>query len=214
MIKAFFSGVLFGLSLAFALGPALFSLIQTSIKRGFRSGLYFSIGIFASDLTILFLFFWGISSIITAQSNQMLLGIIGSGVLIFFGIFTFLKKPEIDDAGENGETMTTQNSSPLKYIAKGFVLNVTNPAVWLIWGAITTFGTSSYPGLYWYNIIFLFGVLFTIFTTDIIKCFIAGQIKQFLRPRIVSFINHAIGILLIIFGIIMFINVLGKYVSF
>jgi threonine/homoserine/homoserine lactone efflux protein len=44
-------GVILGLTLAmfFGFGPALFALLQTTIHRGFISGLMLAIGIFLSD---------------------------------------------------------------------------------------------------------------------------------------------------------------------
>ena len=44
-MSPFLQGILVGLTFAVLLGPAFFSLIQTSIQRGFRSGLFLALGI-------------------------------------------------------------------------------------------------------------------------------------------------------------------------
>jgi len=48
-MEAVFNGVIYGLVLAVLVGPVFFTLIQTSIERGFKSGVYVAIGISLSD---------------------------------------------------------------------------------------------------------------------------------------------------------------------
>ena len=43
-------GILFGLTLSLMVGPAFFSLIQTSITQGFRSGSQLAMGVALSDV--------------------------------------------------------------------------------------------------------------------------------------------------------------------
>jgi len=42
-------GVLFGIVISFMLGPAFFILIETSIKKGFKSALFLDLGILLSE---------------------------------------------------------------------------------------------------------------------------------------------------------------------
>ena len=42
-------GILFGIVISFMLGPAFFILIETSIKKGFKSALFLDLGILLSD---------------------------------------------------------------------------------------------------------------------------------------------------------------------
>ncbi len=52
-----FKGILMGLTLAlvFGFGPAFFSLIQTSINRGFKSAMFLDVGIVVNDIMIVIL---------------------------------------------------------------------------------------------------------------------------------------------------------------
>ena len=45
----FQKGILFGIMISFMLGPAFFILIETSIKKGFKSALFLDLGILLSD---------------------------------------------------------------------------------------------------------------------------------------------------------------------
>jgi threonine/homoserine/homoserine lactone efflux protein len=70
MLHTILKGTLLGLTLAGLLGPAFFSLVQTSIHRGFKSGMFLAIGIFFSDSLLIFLSYIGISQIFNAPQNQ------------------------------------------------------------------------------------------------------------------------------------------------
>lgn len=55
MFHPLLEGIVIGFTIAILTGPAFFSLIQTSIHRGFRSGLFLAGGIFLSDASLLML---------------------------------------------------------------------------------------------------------------------------------------------------------------
>jgi threonine/homoserine/homoserine lactone efflux protein len=95
MIKVFLGGLLLGLILSVTLGPAFFTIIQTSIDRGFKRALYISIGVALSDIVLIFISFFGLSTILQAGNNQVYIAIAGGVILILFGIHTFRKKPEL-----------------------------------------------------------------------------------------------------------------------
>ncbi|MEQ9007485.1 MAG: LysE family transporter, partial [Ekhidna sp.] len=44
------NGLIFGLIFIFALGPAFFALIQTSIQQGLKKAIFLAIGISVSDV--------------------------------------------------------------------------------------------------------------------------------------------------------------------
>ncbi len=207
MIEGLFSGILLGLTMAIMLGPALFSLLQTSIHRGFRAGMYMSFGIFLSDCLLVALSYLGVSSIITEPDNTMVFGIVGGIVMILFGLFTFRKKPTMRSEPELDAPMPVGQVKPLKYMAKGFALNILNPFLlifWMGWMAYVgnTYGTRS-PEI----AIFFGGTLTTVLSTDLLKCFIAGQIKQYLKPRVITIVNYILAATLIVLGIYMILRV-------
>jgi len=55
---------------------------------------------------------------------------------------------------------------------------------------------------------FFLGTLLTVFSTDILKCFIANSIKQRLNSKVLVMLNHIVGILLILFGLALIVRVL------
>ncbi len=207
-MNPFLQGVLVGLTFAVLLGPAFFSLIQTSIHRGFRSGAFLAIGIFFSDLTALILAYFGSVQFLGSDPREnTLFSIIGGIILIIFGTFTFIRKVINPSDSVNNKN----NNKPSKfyvYVIKGFFLNAANPGMWFIWVTVVVsisarFGVNNYD-----TYIFLAGALGTIFSTDILKCFISHQIKHFLNLKIMIWMNRIVGIILIGFGTYLIINLM------
>ncbi len=201
-------GVLVGLTFAVLLGPAFFSLIQTSIQRGFRSGFFLAIGIFISDLTALMLAYFGATQFLGKDPREnFLFSIIGGIILIIFGTFTFIRKVSSQKQIE-GDNENKRASKPYVYIIKGFLLNAANPGMWFIWITVVVsisanFGVNN-RAIY----IFLSGVLGTIFATDIFKCFISNQIKHLINDKVLTWMNRIVGVVLIGFGTYLIINVM------
>lgn len=196
-------GMILGLTLAIMLGPALFTLIQTSIHRGLYRGTILAFGIFLSDLTLVWFCYLGAAQIFGDERNGILFGIIGGLILIAFGVVTYLRKVHInpDEMLDN-----VKKPGPLTYIFKGFFLNFANPFVWLFWVSVMVTVSASY-GPESFNVkLFFAGSLITIFTTDLIKVFVANQLKKYLKPKFLIALNHSVGILLVGFGIFLVIK--------
>ena len=207
-MNPFFQGVLVGLTFAVLLGPAFFSLIQTGIHRGFRSGVFLAIGIFFSDLTALILTYFGAIQFLGSDPRQnTLFSIIGGIILIIFGTYTFIRKVENPAGDEN----SGNNSKPSKfyvYIIKGFLLNAANPGMWFIWITVVVSISAKFGVNNEANYLFLAGALGTIFTTDLLKSFVSHQIKHYLNLKIMIWMNRIVGIILIGFGSYLIINTL------
>lgn len=207
-MNPFVEGMILGLTLAVLLGPALFALIQTGIHRGFFPGSLLATGIFISDLALLVLCFFGAFQILYDGYNRLFFGIISGLILIAYGIATFTRKIHIDN-----ENDMVNNKKPgwFTYILKGFFMNIANPFVWIFWMGVTVGITSNYGDETGEVMSFLGGVLFTIFTTDLIKVYIAKKIKGFLKPENVRKINKFVGIMLMCFGVFLMVRILAYH---
>lgn len=204
MIHPLFEGIFIGLTMAVMIGPAMFALLQTSIHRGTRSGVYLAIGIFLSDFLIVVMSYLGAAQLLNQGKKSLLVGLIGGTILIIYGIVTFTKKVQIDDA--NSLLEQKKIPGPLTYLVKGFFLNFANPFVWFFWFTVMM-GISGTYGSEFSAVSSLFGgVLITIFSTDVLKVFIASRIKQYMTPKVLNLVNYIVGILLVIFGIILIIR--------
>lgn len=209
MIKLFFGGVLLGFVIAFSLGPAFFSVIQTSIDRGMRYAVFVSLGVITSDLFLIAVVFYGLVHLFQILNIQIIMGFVGGIILCMFGIYTFRKKPEILLRRSSNYKTPVLTKNPLIYFSKGFVMNVFNPFVWIFWiSAVSSIIHNVDADIAFRNVtIFFAGTLLTIFLLDVAKILLASMLKRYLRLRIQLYINRAIGLVLIALGVIVLVRV-------
>jgi len=204
MIHPLFEGIFIGVTMAVMLGPAMFALLQTSIHRGTKAGVILAFGIFLSDLVIVVCSYLGAAQLLNQGKKSLVVGLIGGTVLIIFGIVTFTKKVQISDS--NNLLEQKRLPDPLTYLIKGFFLNFANPFVWFFWFTVMMGISGTYGSEFSAVSAFFGGVLLTIFSTDVLKVFIASRIKKYLTPKILNLVNYVVGILLVVFGIILIIR--------
>ncbi len=211
MVQALISGFFLGLTLAVVVGPAFFSLLQTSINRGFRIAMFMAIGVSLSDLTLILLSFLGISQLISGDKYRIIFGIVGGLILLIYGAYTFRKKivyTEINgtDNDEDKKYMKLNAPKPVLYIIKGYFLNLLNPFLLIFWMGMMGYVVAEYNSNIEKLSIFFATALVTVFSTDLLKCYLANQLKRFLKPAVLSFINHMVGIILFAFGLYLIIK--------
>lgn len=193
-------GILFGLTLSLMVGPAFFSLIQTSITKGFKSGMQLAFGVSLSDIIMVFIAWFGMSSLFATSYAQRIIGLIGGCVIIGFGIYTATRR-HITPSKRNIETT---GKMQWKYMLKGFVFNIANPGVWIYWliPINVAMGYEKKPS----QITFLICILITVLAMDLIKCAIANELKRFMTDNVITVMNRVVGSILILFGLYLLIT--------
>ncbi len=205
MLSIIGDGILLGLTLSivFGFGPALFALIQTSIHRGFFSGVLLAIGIFLSDVALVALCFFGAIKLVSEPKNYLLFGIISGIILIVFGIVTFFRRVKVTG---DGSLSNDNKPGPVTFLLKGFFLNIANPFVWIFWMSVVMGVAASYKENIENLILFFSGTLLTVITMDILKCFASFKIKKYLTVKFIEWVNRLAGIGLMGFGIFLIIK--------
>lgn len=215
----FLEGVIIGLSLALIMGfgPSFFTLIQTSISRGFKSALLLDFGIILNDIFIVALMMMtNVQFNINDRENVIYGGIAAGIILIIFGIYTFLLSPEkiMHISENNNQKINNMNEKfvdkPKWYIflTKGFVINIFNPFVWIFWVTCVATASSNFSGNKYSMIIFFLGVFATVLFFDILKAAGAYSLKRFFTAKMMKIMNQIIGIILIIFGLYIAVRVI------
>jgi len=203
-MNALYEGAALGLSLAFifGFGPAFFALIQTAINRGFWQGVLLAIGIFLNDITVVVLALLGSVTLIKGSENYKLLGIIGGSLLILFGLVILIRK----QVAKHKQEEQPISKYPIIYVGKGFLLNLANPFVWLFWLTVVVSATASYKANTYDLTLFFATALGLIFTTDILKVFMASRLKYLLTERFLIVLNKIAGLGLVLFGLFLIIR--------
>lgn len=207
MVASLWEGIILGLTLAFLIGPAFIALVQTSIHRGLHSGLLFALGIALSDLALISLSYMGAIQILTNESNQFIVGIIGGCILIGFGVFTFFKKYKVSTNRGIEVRVSVSGSGKITYVLKGFIMNILNPFLLIFWLGVMSFVSAKYGAGTKEVVTFFTAAIITVFLTDTIKCMVANHLRRFLNITILTWVNRAVGLSLVIFGLVMFVRV-------
>ncbi len=202
-IEPLISGMTFGLLLAAMLGPVFFAILQTSLHEGFKAGFYLAFGVLLSDIGLISICYTFAALVQKIDAHHEFMNWIGGILFIAFGIFNFFHKIKLKEIDDNKKTIHAQ------FVLKGFLINLFNPAVLFFWLGVV--GLLSVKDNYTQTdeAVFFGGTLLTIFTTDLLKSFIAHRIKNFLKPNIMIWLNRIIGIVLIGFGVQMILNVIS-----
>lgn len=199
MPAAILEGILMGLFLAILIGPVFFSLIKTSIQRGFYWGAMMAIGVALSDILYILITYSGISQLIQKPSFQIGLGLIGGSIMVIFGVVYIFKKQSKPVEPTSDEEVSSTYS--LKYIIRGFGLNAISPAVPFFWLGVVGFVTIKAQFTTNESYAFYIAVVLTTFGTDLLKAFLADRLSDILNPKILHRINLFAGIGLLGFGI-------------
>jgi threonine/homoserine/homoserine lactone efflux protein len=215
MFVTFIRGAILGFSMSVVfIGPALFALIQTSIKNGFRSAAAMAVGISLSDALLVFLSYLGAAQFLDNPKVKLYEGIGGSVVLFVFGIYELFQKHEDEKEAKIGiEAVANMNKRLPWMLAKGFILNILNPFVlfiWIIWMSNVSSHYSTKEDILFFSA----GTLGMILLLDLLKSLAANKLKKILTHKLMLVIHYIMAIALIISGIVLLYDVLtGKSVS-
>lgn len=198
-------GFLVGLGMIIFVGPVFFTLLQAAFQFGFKSGWAVAWGIIVSDVFCVILSEMGFRTFFESEKNQFYIGISGGLLLIGMGA-NYLLNPKL-------VAKTEISLTPMDYIGfftKGFLVNFVNPFVFLVWiGVIGQASSNGYKGQELH--LFLFAALLGIFLTDSLKAYFAHKIKGWMNPYRLKILYKIVGILLCIFGIVLWIKVFNIY---
>jgi threonine/homoserine/homoserine lactone efflux protein len=192
------NGIISGIVLALLIGPVFFTILQTSVERGFWSGVFVAIGVSCSDALYILISYLGLIQFIETENFRHYLAYAGGGSLLLFGLYyIFIKSRKL--SRYDPEKVHTR--SWFRLAAKGFLINGLSPMVVFFWiatvGVATTrLGyTSSKEAL-----IFFASIVATVFTTDIIKAKLAAKLRVIITPGFVRMMNIILGIVLVFFA--------------
>lgn len=195
----------YGFLLAFAVGPVFFTLIETSITKGFKAAVFFDLGAMFADIIFILIAFYSTSIILEKVKDDPGLLVFGGAVLIAYGIISYIRtaKSFIKIAREHYAVKVKKNLGGL--FLKGFLLNFVNFGVLAGWiGTIIMANalTSSKNGVFW----FLTTVLATFFLTDLLKITLAKKLRSKMTPRFTYKTKKWVSILIIGFGSLMLLQ--------
>lgn len=204
MFAAIGQGFIFGMALCFSIGPAFFGLIQTSLKRGYPSGIAMALGIFLSDFIYLLLAYFGISAWLMDDAYAIPVGVTGGVLLIAYGVYQYVKKTKVQNVdGDMGNAKSSYGAMALK----GFLMNLFNPFVIFLWIGAIGLASTKFNNEFPLVLAFFATTLATVLGTDILKSLAAHKIKGYLNDLWIHRVNQIAGIIMLISGIVLIVRV-------
>lgn len=194
-------GLALGLSLSLITGPIFFTIVQTSLRFGWKSGALVGIGIAISDTLLILAAYFGLKQMegwIAQPEVQLGMAAAGSLVLISIGIAMWMR--------------LNPTTSPARFpmiwrqaghLITGFLINTLNPFTVLFWITITgsiVFASKWSAGQSW---VFYGTLLFIITGTDIVKAVVAQQLTRWLKPHYLRRVQQLVAAALICFGLLL-----------
>jgi threonine/homoserine/homoserine lactone efflux protein len=192
------NGIISGIVLAFLIGPVFFTILQTSIEKGFWSGVFVAIGVSVSDALYILVAYLGLIQFMEAESFRLYLAYGGGIVLLLFGLYyLFVKSKKLSqyDPGKAG------TRSWFRLAAKGFIINGLSPMVLFFW--IATVGVATTRLGYTTTneaTVFFSSIVGTVFTTDVIKAKLADKLRILVTPGFIRVMNIVLGVVLVLFA--------------
>lgn len=205
-----FRGLAIGILVSAPMGPIGVLCIQRTLNKGRWSGFFTGLGAAISDMIYCILTGVGMSFVIEfIESNQYLLQIIGSVVLLIYGIYLLRKNP----AGSLKAPQPQKASYPKDFLT-GFLLTFSNPLILFL--IISFFARFSFlsPDYHFYH--YIIGFLF-IFVGALLWWFVityfVNKVRSHFNVRSMWLVNRIIGIIIVLMSAFGFIMGIKDYIS-
>lgn len=204
MITSITQGIVLGVILSFLIGPVFFLLLKLSMEQGQRQAAIFDIGVIASDVFVILLVYFGLSTVMQNPVVQKSIGTVGGSVLIISAIIALINR------NKTKATVTPELTKKSTLMISGFLLNISNPFVWLFWIASIGGAAGAYAQHKVYIINYFVACIITCIAFDVLKIKLASWLKQFLTPQRQYSVNIGVQCFLILFGIVLIAKVFIK----
>ncbi len=193
-----YKGILLGIITAFSFGPVFFTIIETSIRRGYRYAISIAVGVLISDAIIISACFLGMISLLQNSEVRNIIGVVGGSMLIMFGIYHIIHSTT---PGRYVEITDTDHSGVALFVVKGLLINTLNPFVFVYWLSAMSLVSVNHEYAHNDKVLLFTTAVMCNFGFDLFKTFLAIKLKHFMTPRTISLISKAVGCGIIYFGV-------------
>ncbi|NQZ75776.1 MAG: LysE family transporter [Ekhidna sp.] len=189
------NGLIFGLIFLFAIGPAFFALIQTSIQQGLKKAIFLAVGISLSDVLYVTIVLLGMAKALETDDVKFWIGIFGVVMLMVYGVYSWLKPVKV-----HTDSTPTNDSSSARQLVKGFFLNGLNPFIVVSWVTWVSAVAINFDYQFNQQLQFFGGMLIMILSMDVGKAFVAHRLKHLVNERFVKRMNRTVAVILVFFS--------------
>ncbi len=195
-------GLAIGVLVSAPMGPIGVLCIQRTLNKGRWSGFVTGLGASMSDLIYAMLTGFGMSIVIDfIEANQNILQILGSFVLVGFGLYLYRQNP----AKSIRKAKASKNSYTQDFIT-AFFLTFSNPLILFLYiGLFARFNFFLPESLFVHYVIGYLSILLGAIGWWFLITYIINKVRTRFNMRSLWLINRAIGIIIIVMSIVGFI---------
>lgn len=202
-------GLIIGILVSAPMGPVGVLCIQRTLNKGRWAGFFTGVGAAFSDVFYCLLTGLGLSFVIDfIETNQNLLQVLGSLVLLFFGLYLIKKNP----AG----SLKAPKDKKINYaqdFVTGFLFTFSNPLIlFLIIGLFTRFNFLSPDYVYYHYIIGFLSIFVGAILWWFVITFFVNAVRTHFNVRSMWLVNRIIGIVILVMSLFGFVMGIKDYI--
>jgi threonine/homoserine/homoserine lactone efflux protein len=190
-MSEFLAAIPLSLLLVFSTGPVFFVIVETSITKGAKHAFCVDLGAVLADVVFILAALFSTQSLRSSLAENPRWFIIGGIVLCAFGLGSLIASIR-QKKRMSFHAKTLPKGNYFFYVAKGFVLNIINIATFLFWVGLVVFGAD-----FWFFVYVL--LIYLLF--DIVKIYLAKQLKTVLTPLVIYKVKQLVHIIILGFGL-------------
>ncbi|MBP3400996.1 MAG: LysE family transporter [Selenomonadales bacterium] len=200
-MKWYLDGLKFGMLLQLAIGPMCLLVFNTAKNMGFINALSLVSAIALIDAFYIYLAGIGVSRLLLQERVKICVSVIGAFVLCLFGINMILEA-----VGRDIVLHISSDSDVQSVFVQGLILTLSNPLTIVFWGTVLTQKMIKEQLRRSELIFFSAGLVSAtvFFLTGI--AILGTEMKEFLPDTISNGLNVVVGVVIVYFGIKMFLN--------
>lgn len=199
LFSTFRKGIFIGLAISVPIGPIGMLIIQRTLNKGRNHGLITGIGATSSDLLYSVITMFFLTFVIGfIEAHKMIIQIIGSLIIIGFGVFTYKSNP-VTQPSPNEKAV--QHSLKNDYFSS-FALTLSNPLILFV--LIALFAQLEFITLettLFIHIVGLLGILTGAFLWWMILTFLVSRFRNKFNVRGLKLINQITGFIMMLIGL-------------
>lgn len=191
-------GLVIGVVISAPMGPVGIYCLQRTLDKGHLSGLYTGVGAAISDFIYCLLTGFGLSFIEDFINNHRSpIQLLGSIVLVFFGIWLMRKKPDGQIAADADHGAPSREGD----ILKGFALTFSNPLIlFLIIGLFAQFNFVIEGMKFYHYVLGFIGIIAGALGWWWLVTYFVDKLRGHFTQRTMKRINMVIGFIILIFA--------------
>ena len=206
MFEAILLGMVTGLISSFITGPVFFSMIKTSIEKGFKAGFSLAVGVVVADMILISIVLFGSQFIEYKEDFEKYIGVFGGFFLLAVGMYYFFSRIAVQYKND-----TLQKVSKRGYLIKGFLMCMLTPSTLMFWFIVSGFVSIRLNNRLDEKILCFFIALSMQLFLDGGKTFYSSKLRYRIKESTLALLNKGAGIIIILFALWLIGNTYIKF---